>query len=132
MNTFRVSEAATLLGLSDDTIRRLIDSGKLASSTDSAGRKVIAGKDLAAFALAEAEAPKDPTGIDSSARNRLTGLVTKVTMDKVMAEVQMVCGPFVIVSLMSAESARRMGLEPGKLAVASIKSTMVVIEASTT
>lgn len=130
MDTFRVAEAARLLGISDDTVRRLIDSGKLDSHLDQSGRKVIDGKNLAAYAQSMADAPDDPTGIHSSARNRMTGLITKVTKDKVMAEVQMLCGPFTIVSLMSTESVERMGLEPGRLAVASIKSTMVVIDAS--
>lgn len=127
---FRISEAASLLGISDDTVRRLVETGKLACSRDKSGRKVIAGKDLAHYAQHLAEAPTDPTGTASSARNRFTGLVTKITKDKVMAEVQLLCGPFTIVSLMTAESVDRLGLEPGKLAVASIKSTMVVVDSA--
>jgi molybdopterin-binding protein len=68
------------------------------------------------------------TAAASSARNRFVGLVTKVTADRVMAEVQMQCGPFTVVSLMSSESAAELGLEPGVVAVAVIKATTVVIE----
>lgn len=72
-----------------------------------------------------------PTGgqpVAESARNRLTGLVTKVTKDRVMAQVEMQCGPFRVVSLMSTEAANELGLEPGVLAVASVKATTVIVE----
>jgi molybdopterin-binding protein len=91
---------------------------------------VIAGDVLAAFAREHAMSPPDPVGVASSARNRFVGLVTDVTADQVMAEVQMQCGPFTVVSLMSASSARDLGLEPGKVAVAVVKATNVVVETS--
>jgi molybdopterin-binding protein len=128
MTAIRIKHAASLLGVSDDTVRRWIDSGALSAETDEAGRKVIAGEVLAVFAREHAAPPPDPLGIASSARNRLVGLVTQVTADGVMAEVQMQCGPFTIVSLMSRESAEQLGLEPGKLAVAVVKATTVVVE----
>jgi molybdopterin-binding protein len=124
----RIKDAAVLLGVSDDTVRRWIDSGSLAAWKDESGRKVIDGTVLAEFARDQASPPPDPLGVGSSARNRLVGLVTKVTADKVMAEVQMQCGPFTVVSLMSAESARQLGLEPGVVAVAVMKATTVIIE----
>lgn len=124
----RIRDAAALLGVSDDTVRRWIDSGALASSKDDSGRKVIAGDVLAEFAREHAAPPPDPLGVGSSARNRLVGLVTKVTADQVMSEVQMQCGPFTVVSLMSTASARQLGLEPGALAVAVIKATNVIVE----
>jgi molybdopterin-binding protein len=128
MTTIRIKDAASLLGVSDDTVRRWIDSGSLTAQKDDAGRKVIDGKDLAEFARDHAAPPPDPLGIASSARNRLVGLVTRVTADGVMAEVQMQCGPFTVVSLMSRESAEQLDLEPGKLAVAVVKATTVVVE----
>lgn len=128
MTTIRIKDAASLLGVSDDTVRRWIDSGSLPAEKDDAGRKVIDGKVLADFARNLAAPPPDPLGIASSARNRLVGLVTRVTADGVMAEVQMQCGPFTVVSLMSRESAEQLGLEPGKLAVAVVKATTVVVE----
>lgn len=128
MPMLRVRDAAALLGVSDDTVRRWIDSGTLASHKDDAGRMVIAGDVLAEFAREHATPPPDPLGVGSSARNRFVGLVTKVTADQVMCEVQVQCGPFTVVSLMSTESARQLGLEPGALAVAVIKATNVIVE----
>ena len=124
----RIRDAAALLGVSDDTIRRWVDSGTLPSSTDESGRKVIAGDVLAGFARDHASPPPDPLGVGSSARNRFTGLVTKVTSDRVMSEVQMQCGPFTVVSLMSTESVRHLGLQPGSVAVAAVKATTVIVE----
>ncbi|WP_072802097.1 TOBE domain-containing protein [Rhodococcoides yunnanense] len=125
----RVKDAAALLGVSDDTVRRWIDSDALVSHKDDSGRKVVDGPDLARFAREHASPPPDPTGTGSSARNRLVGLVTKVTSDTVMSEVEMQCGPFTVVSLMSTESVRTLELEPGKLAVAVVKATTVIVEA---
>jgi molybdopterin-binding protein len=128
----RVREAAELLGVSDDTVRRWIDDGSLPASLDASSRKVIDGAALAEFARTNAAAaPKDPLGkegIASSARNRFAGLVTKVTTDTVMAQVEMQCGPFVVVSLMSSEAVRELKLEPGSIAVAVVKATTVIVE----
>jgi molybdopterin-binding protein len=128
LSAIRIKDAAVLLGVSDDTVRRWIDGGSLVAHKDESGRKVIAGDVLAEFASEHAAPPVDPLGVGSSARNRFVGLVTKVTADKVMAEVQMQCGPFTVVSLMSSASAAELGLEPGKLAVAVVKATTVIIE----
>ena len=99
MTLIRVREAAELLGVSDDSVRRWIDDGSLEARHDESGRKVIAGDVLAEFARANAAAaPKDPLTVASSARNRFAGLVTKVVTDKVMAQVEMQCGPFTVVS----------------------------------
>jgi molybdopterin-binding protein len=127
----RVREAAELLGVSDDSVRRWIEDGSLPASQDQAGRKVIAGDVLAEFARANAAAaPKDPLTVVSSARNRFAGLVTKVMTDKVMAQVEMQCGPFSVVSLMSADAVRELKLEPGSVAVAVVKATTVIVETS--
>jgi molybdopterin-binding protein len=66
--------------------------------------------------------------VQRSARNRLVGLVTSVVSDRVMSQVEMQCGPHRVVSLMSTEAVGDLGLEPGVLAVAVIKSTNVVVE----
>ncbi|HEY4022126.1 MAG TPA: helix-turn-helix transcriptional regulator [Pseudonocardiaceae bacterium] len=128
MPQFRLSEAARLLGVSDDTVRRWVDADLIPAGTDAAGRKIVEGADLAAFAKKQASEVADPTGVGRSARNQFVGLVTEVTADKVMAQVEMQCGPHRVVSLMSAEAVRELGLEPGVLAVAVVKSTHVVIE----
>ena len=129
MSLIRIRDAADLLGVSDDTVRRWIDDGSLPVDQDQAGRKVIPGKALADFAVANSgAAPKEPLSVASSARNRFTGLVTKVAIDGVMAQVEMKCGPFTVVSLMSADAARELELEPGSVAVAVVKATTVIVE----
>ena len=124
---YRIAQAASLLGVSDDTVRRWIDSGRLNASS-SGGPATIDGAELAAHAQEIATTPELGTPVAASARNRFTGLVTRVIKDSVMAQVDMQCGPFRIVSLMSAEAATELQLEPGVLAVASVKSTHVVVE----
>lgn len=129
MTTYRVSEAAELLGVSGDTVRRWIDAGRIASDTTD-GRTTVAGTDLAELAASlvdDAERERTRAG-SVSARNRMTGIVTRVVADTVMAQVEMICGPYRVVSLMSAEAAAELGLEPGVRAIASVKSTNVVIE----
>lgn len=128
MPQFRISQVASLLGVSDDTVRRWVDSGALPREVDASNRLVIDGAALAAFAREHANTAPDPSSVHTSARNRLVGLVTSVVSDRVMAQVEMQCGPHRIVSLMSAEAAADLQLEPGKLAVAVVKSTNVVIE----
>jgi molybdopterin-binding protein len=123
----RISDAAALLGVSDDTVRRMVDSGRLPSHHDGAGRLVVEGADLAP--LAQEVARPAPVGVvaDESARNRMRGVVTRVVTDTVMAQVEMQCGPFRVVSLMSREAVDELHLEVGSVAVASIKSTNVVV-----
>lgn len=129
MPHYRIREAAEFLGVSDDTVRRWLDSGALESDLDDAGRKVIDGAALARFAQQHAATPTpDPSGVGRSARNRFVGLVTKVVMDGVMAQVEMQCGPHTVVSLMSSEAARELQLEPGVAAIAVVKATTVIIE----
>jgi molybdopterin-binding protein len=128
MPHFRIAEAARLLGVSDDTVRRWVEAGMLPVQTDASNRKVVDGAALAEFARRNANAAPDPSGVGRSARNRFVGLVTEVITDKVMAQVEMQCGPHRVVSLMSSEAARELGLAPGVLAVAVIKSTNVVVE----
>jgi molybdopterin-binding protein len=128
--TFRIREAAELLGVSDDTVRRWADGGRIPTSVDN-GRRVIDGADLARFAedlAAHTDRPQRRTVVGESARNRFVGLVTNVVRDTVMAQVAMQAGPHRIVSLMSREAADELQLQPGVLAVASIKATNVVVE----
>jgi molybdopterin-binding protein len=125
---FRIAEAARLLGVSDDTVRRWVDAGALPAQVDASNRKVIEGARLAEFARAQAQAAPDPSDIGRSARNRLVGLVTEIISDRVMSQVELQCGPHRVVSLMSTEAVKELGLQPGSLAVAVIKSTHVVVE----
>jgi molybdopterin-binding protein len=128
MPNLRISEAANLLGVSDDTVRRWVDQGKLPVVQGDNNRMAVDGGELAAFVQRQAETPDPGVTVARSARNQMKGIVTRVVKDGVMAQVEMQAGPFRIVSLMSREAADELGLEVGSVAVASIKSTHVVVE----
>lgn len=125
---FRISEAADLLGVSVDTVRRWIDAGRLPAVRDENGHRTVDGVDLAGFV--RSQAANDEQGSESSARNRLRGIVTAVVKDTVMAQVDIQAGPFRVVSLMSREAVEALDLRVGSVAVAVIKSTTVVVERS--
>jgi molybdopterin-binding protein len=122
-----MGEAAELLGVSPDTVRRWADAGKLPAERDELGHRVIPGADLAAFARSLGAESDDRSEV-SSARNRLRGIVTAVVKDTVMAQVDIQAGPFRVVSLMSREAVDELDLQVGSVAVAVIKSTTVVVE----
>lgn len=128
MPKMRIRDAASHLGVSDDTVRRWIDRGLLGVDVDASGRKVVDGYEVALVAREHAAPPGLPAGTASSARNRFVGLVTDIRMDSVMAQVELQCGPFRVVSLMSSEAVRELGLELGSAAVATTKATHVVVE----
>ncbi len=131
MTEFRIIEAAALLGVSDDTVRRWGDAGRLTIRKAANGRQVVDGVDLVPFMTdAAAESPMATAFplARASARNRFTGIVTAVTKDGVMAQVELQAGPFRVVSLMSREAADELDLVPGMLAVASVKATVVAVE----
>jgi molybdopterin-binding protein len=126
VTTYRIGDAAELLGVSADTVRRWVDAGRLTAGRDENGHRSIDGADLAAYARSLADEPTGPRR--SSARNRLPGIVTAIVRDAVMAQVDIQAGPFRVVSLMSREAADDLGLEVGSRATAVIKSTTVVVE----
>ena len=128
MPQIRVRDAAAYLGVSDDTVRRWIDAGLLSSTKDEGGRTVVDGLELARMAKQNAVLPADPAGVGRSARNRFVGIVTDLVVDKVMAQVELQCGPHRVVSLISSEAARELGLELGSVAVAVVKATNVIVE----
>lgn len=129
MSRLRIKDAARYLGVSDDTVRRLVDNGAFSRLADDAGRAVVDGRELATHAKAHGAALPDPAApVRSSARNRFVGIVTDLVVDTVMAQVELQCGPHRVVSLMSAEAVRDLGLEIGSVAVASVKATMVTVE----
>jgi molybdopterin-binding protein len=127
VTVFRIGEAAELLGVSTDTVRRWIDAGRLAATRDEYGHRVIDGVELAEFVRGQAGDQEDRLE-ESSARNRLRGIVTAVLKDTVMAQVDIQAGPFRVVSLMSREAVDDLDLQVGSVAVAVIKSTTVVVE----
>jgi molybdopterin-binding protein len=131
VTVYRFAEAAALLGVSDDTLRRWADSGRFETAQTTDGHAGVEGVALAALARDVASLPREGSEASPhrvSARNSLRGIVTAVKRDTVMAQVDLCCGPYRVVSLMSREAADALGLEPGVLAVASIKATSVVVE----
>ena len=130
MTTFQIGEAAELLGVSPDTVRRWVDAGRLSAGRDEHGGRVIDGMDLAGVVRAQGADP-DERSDEASARNRLRGIVTSVVKDTVMAQVDIQAGPFRVVSLMSREAVDELDLQVGSVAVAVIKSTTVVVERAT-
>jgi len=134
MPTFRIREAASLLGVSPDTLRRWADGGRVQTTNDASGRLAVDGVALARLAEELAGGADRGTGEEAvahSARNRFRGLVTRVVRDTVMAQVEIQAGPYRIVSLLSREAADELGLEPGMIAVAAVKATSVSVEIPT-
>ena len=128
MSHIRIKDAALYMGVSDDTVRRWVDNGTLVAEKDKSGRAVVDGLALAMLARENAVLPDDPSGVSRSARNSFVGLVTNIVMDTVMAQVELQCGPHRVVSLMSSEAVRDLGLELGSVAIAVVKATTVIIE----
>jgi molybdopterin-binding protein len=125
---FTVGQAAEILGVSTDTVRRLADRGELEMVRTPGGRRHLDGAALASYARRSASPGPRPRVPPGSARNRFAALVTKVTKDKVMAQIEMQAGPFRVVSLISREAADELALAAGSLVIASVKSTNVVVE----
>ena len=115
MSSYRLGQVAELLGVSADTVRRWADAGRLGSRRTAGGQRVVDGAALAAFMTSRWQAPEPDELMAQSARNRFTGVVTKVV-------------PYRVVSLMTREAADELGLAPGVLAVAAVKATNVVVE----
>lgn len=128
MPRYRIGQAADILGVSPDTVRRWADAGRLRSVRTEGGHRLVEGDELAALAAEIAGDRRPEPIVSQSARNRFEGLVTRVVKDTVMAQVEMQAGPFRVVSLMSREAADELRLSPGVRAVASVKATNVVIE----
>lgn len=125
MPQYRISESASLLGVSDDTLRRWVDAGRVSAVRDEHGRQVIEGTDLARLAQDMAGVPGHPEV--TSARNAFTGLVTRVVSDTVMSQVEVQCGPFRVVALISTEAVTDLGLQPGVVTTARVKATNVTL-----
>ncbi|WP_330175994.1 helix-turn-helix transcriptional regulator [Streptomyces sp. NBC_01498] len=130
MQSYTIGQAARLLGVSVDTARRWADAGRVATHRDEGGRRLVDGRDLAAFSIevgqsgngAEEETPY------SSARNAFPGIVTAVKLGDVAAQVEIQAGPHRLVSLLTREAVEELGLEVGMRATARVKSTSVHID----
>jgi molybdopterin-binding protein len=128
VTSYRIGQAADLLGVSVDTVRRWVDGGRIGATRTQGGRRLIDGRALAEFAVELTNEREADVVVGRSARNRFPGIVTRVIKDKVTAHVEIQAGPHRVVSLMTREAADELGLTPGVLAVAAVKSTSVVIE----
>jgi molybdopterin-binding protein len=129
MVSYRLGQAAKILGVSVDTVRRYADSGRLKCTRTRGQHRLVDGAQLAS--LAESRDSESAAAHESSARNRMLGIVTRVVRDKVAAQVELRCGPFRIVSLLTRESADALGLARGVMAHAVVKATNVVVELAT-
>jgi molybdopterin-binding protein len=130
--SYRAGQVADLLGVGVDTVRRWCDDGTLPTTRTAGGHRVVAGADLARHLLSRPRPPQPSWLPAQSARNRFTGIVTRVERDGVSAVVEIQVGGHRIVSLMTREGADELGLEPGDLAVAAVKATTVIVEAART
>jgi molybdopterin-binding protein len=128
MPSYRMGQAAELLGVSVDTVRRWADAGRLGATRTEGGQRVVDGASLAEFMAGLWHLPEHEQVIARSARNRFQGIVTGVVKDEIVAKVELQAGPYRVVSLMTREAADELGLAPGVLAVAAVKATNVVVE----
>ncbi|CAN5618626.1 helix-turn-helix transcriptional regulator [soil metagenome] len=128
MASYPTSQVAELLGVSADTVRRWCDDGKLKWSDDGGRTRTIDGPDLARYLSAQAEAYEPDSVIAQSARNRFTGIITRVEKKGLVAVVEVHSPPHRVVSMLTREAAEELDLKPGDLATAVIKSTNVIVE----
>ncbi len=128
MASYKIGDVAELLGISVDSVRRLTDSGRLATVRTAGGQRVVDGRQLARFMAKTPADVKPETTVSRSARNHFQGIVTRVVKDRVMAQVELQAGPYRLVSLISREAADELGLAPGVRAVAVVKATNVMVE----
>jgi len=128
MHTMRMSEAASILGVSPDTVRRLADAGKIRSARTRGGQRRVEGLSLAKYLAAQGLPSARERLREQSTRNRLPGIVLRVVRDKVAAQVEVQVGPHRLVSLVTREAVDALHLEPGMPAIVSVKATNVAIE----
>ena len=127
MPSYRIGRAAAMLRVSPDTVRRMVDDGRLRAVRSSGGQRLIDGASLAR--LSKPKAPKAPeVVVAQSARNRFPGIVTRVVKDRVAAQVEIQAGPHRFVSLLTREAVDELGLKPGMPAIAVVKATNVGVE----
>src|SRR5438309_2940349 len=127
MPSYRLGQAAKMLGVSADTIRRMVDDGRLTAARSSGGQRLVDGASLARLAKpTRAKAPD--VVVARSARNRFPGIVTRVVKDRVAAQVEIQAGPHRLVSLLTREAVDELDLKPGMPAVAVVKATNVGVE----
>lgn len=128
MATYGTTQVAELLGVSADTVRRWCDDGRLRSTEGPGRQRTIDGAELAAYLTEQSAAYEPDSVLAQSARNRFTGIVTRVERDRLVAIVEVHAPPHRVVSMMTREAADDLDLQPGDLATAVVKSTNVIVE----
>jgi molybdopterin-binding protein len=128
MQSYTIGQAARLLGVSPDTARRWADAGRVATHRDESGKRLIDGKDLAAFSVELAKGGGEEEASYTSVRNAFPGIVTAIKLGDVAAQVEIQAGPHRLVSLLTREAVEELGLEVGMEATARVKSTNVHID----
>jgi molybdopterin-binding protein len=127
MPRYRLGQAAKMLGVSVDTVRRMVDDGRLVALRTAGGQRLIDGESLAIAAKPRRGRPAE-TAPRQSARNRFPGIVTRVIKDRVAAQVEIQAGPHRLVSLLTREAVDELDLKPGMPAVAVVKATNVQVQ----
>jgi molybdopterin-binding protein len=123
-DAYRIGEAAEILGVRVETLRRWERDGKLRASRTSGGQRLVSASEVARL-LARRDRPRVTA---ASVRNRFPGVVTEVKRDKLAATVEILAGPHRILSFVTREAVDEMGLKPGMRAVATVKATNVMLE----
>ena len=125
VSALRIGQAAALLGVSVDTLRRWEEEGKLTVARSGGGHRLVPIEELRR--LLTDRRPEQTPIRRTSARNQMEATVIEVVADRVAATVEMQAGPFRLLALTTAESARELGLEPGMQVVATVKATNVIV-----
>jgi molybdopterin-binding protein len=124
----RVGQAAEMLGVSVETLRRWEADGRLTMTRSEGGQRLVEMDQVARLMDERRKAATDRPIVAQSARNRFPGIVTRIEKDRVAAVVEIQAGPHRMVSLMTAEAVEEMGLKVGDEAVGVVKATNVIVE----
>jgi molybdopterin-binding protein len=124
----RVGQAADILGVTVETLRRWEAEGRLTMTRSAGGQRLVALADITRLLAERRRAGSERPTVGGSARNRFPGIVTRIESDRVAAVVEIQAGPHRIVSLMTAEAVEEMGLRIGDEAVGVVKATNVIVE----
>lgn len=126
--TLRIGQAAELLGVGVDTLRRWELDGQLTTVRSAGGQRLVPIAEVSRLLAERRRSAPDRPIVAQSARNRFDGVVTRVERDRVAAVVEVLSGPHRLVSLMTAEAVDELGLEVGREAVCVVKATHVIVE----
>lgn len=128
MHEFKIGEAAAVLGVSADTVRRLADARSIKTRRTPGGQRLVDGRSLANYLVERDRLPQGIAASRQSMRNRLPGIVTRVVKDRVAAQVEIQTGQHRLVSLLTREAVDTLGITPGMMAIATVKATNVAVE----